>query len=151
MEMCTSLICIDACNDYTMSGRIYHSCIWEGVGFGSFMELVELQETIFNSLDYPQSCMELRSFGKKSGTDERIDIQSRYSVGKDTERGRIATFNVRVMFRQNASWHGSVQWLEEQKTENFRSVLELLHLMSSTVPEEQKTPVRKERPLAKEA
>ena len=38
---------------------------------------------------------------------------------------------MRVIFRQNASWQGSVTWLEEEKEENFRSVLELVLLMHS--------------------
>ena len=51
--------------------------------------------------------------------------------------GKIATFSVRVIFRQNASWQGSVTWLEEKTEENFRSVLELVLLMhSATSPED---------------
>jgi hypothetical protein len=43
---------------------------------------------------------------------------------------------VRVLFRQNASWQGSLTWLEEGKEESFRSVLELLLLMHSALDPE---------------
>jgi hypothetical protein len=54
------------------------------------------------------------------------------SAGENEQRsGKLATFSMRVMFRQNASWQGSVTWLEEKREESFRSTLELLMLMHS--------------------
>ena len=47
--------------------------------------------------------------------------------------GDVATFAVRVLFRQNASWQGSVVWLEGKKEEKFRSALELFNLMGSAL------------------
>lgn len=47
--------------------------------------------------------------------------------------GRCATFAVRVLFRQNASWQGSVSWLEGSREESFRSALELAFLMDSAL------------------
>jgi hypothetical protein len=31
-----------------------------------------------------------------------------------------AAFYVRIHFRQNASWQGTIQWLDEKKTVSFR-------------------------------
>jgi hypothetical protein len=36
---------------------------------------------------------------------------------------------VHIKFRQNASWQGSITWVEKEKTQNFRSALEMLKLM----------------------
>lgn len=44
-----------------------------------------------------------------------------------------ATFMVRIQYRQNATWQGQVTWAEKQQTMLFRSALELLKLMDSTV------------------
>ena len=52
------------------------------------------------------------------------------------EQGRAATFSLRILFRQNASWQGSVQWLEGRREESFRSVLELLLMMNSALSQE---------------
>ena len=38
-----------------------------------------------------------------------------------------------MIFRQNASWQGSVTWLDKGREESFRSVLELLLLMDSAI------------------
>lgn len=36
---------------------------------------------------------------------------------------------VRVQYRRNTSWQGTVQWLDGKKTSTFRSVLELASLI----------------------
>ena len=48
-------------------------------------------------------------------------------------KGEKATFVVHVMYRQNATWQGSVTWAEKKQTANFRSALELIKLMDSAV------------------
>ncbi len=42
-------------------------------------------------------------------------------------------FVVSITHRQNATWQGSVTWVEENKTQSFRSALELLRLLDSAV------------------
>ncbi|WP_243125298.1 hypothetical protein [Clostridium transplantifaecale] len=49
--------------------------------------------------------------------------------------GMKATFVVNVIFRQHASWQGKVSWVEGKKTSYFRSALELIKLMDSTMEE----------------
>ena len=48
-------------------------------------------------------------------------------------RGELATFIVKVLFRQHSSWQGSVVWQEEKCEEPFRSVLELVLLLESAL------------------
>ncbi len=43
------------------------------------------------------------------------------------------TFVIEVVDQQNASWQGSVKWLNTNKKENFRSALELLRLIDSAL------------------
>ena len=53
-------------------------------------------------------------------------------------RGAQATFLIRVLYRQHASWQGEVTWVDQQKTEYFRSVLELIRLLDSVLITEEK-------------
>ena len=53
----------------------------------------------------------------------------------DAHTGALATFAVRLIFRQNASWQGSITWLEGEAEQSFRSVLELTLLMDSALME----------------
>jgi len=49
----------------------------------------------------------------------------------DTEKVSENTFLVKIKYRQNSSWQGSVQWVEAGKTQNFKSCLELMRLMDT--------------------
>ena len=96
-------------------------------------------ERLFDRTDYPQATHKIRTFQKKPEKDG-----GEIKVKKDVENlaegqemlGKKATFNIQVKFRQNASWQGSIQWMEGKKTQNFRSVLELLKLMDEAVSQE---------------
>jgi hypothetical protein len=43
------------------------------------------------------------------------------------------TFLIHVVGCQNATWQGSITWLEEKETRNFRSLLELIKLIDTTM------------------
>lgn len=43
------------------------------------------------------------------------------------------SFVVEVKCQENHTWQGSIQWVEGQKKENFRSALELIRLMDSVL------------------
>lgn len=59
-----------------------------------------------------------------------------YMAGKN-----IRTFIIQVKGTDNGTWQGTVDWVEEKKKVAFRSVLELIRLMDSSISiqEEQKT------------
>ena len=45
----------------------------------------------------------------------------------------LATFQSTVLFRQNASWQGSLIWREKELDAPFRSVLELIGLIDNAL------------------
>ena len=45
----------------------------------------------------------------------------------------MSTFAVQILFRRNASWQGTITWIDKNKTQNFRSVLELIVLLNSAL------------------
>ena len=46
------------------------------------------------------------------------------------------SFLVEILYQQNATWQGTVKWVNEGKAQNFRSALELLRLIDSTMESE---------------
>lgn len=46
---------------------------------------------------------------------------------------KTETFIIKVMDQQNATWQGSVTWVDEQREQYFRSTLELLKLIDGTL------------------
>lgn len=44
-----------------------------------------------------------------------------------------ATFVVDVLYRNASTWQGRIRWVEGDRMQNFRSELELIHLMDSVL------------------
>ena len=64
------------------------------------------------------------------------------SGGKNT-----GTFIVKIINKQNSTWQGSITWVEEQITQNFRSALELIKMIDGALDSrenEQNAEVREE-------
>ena len=46
---------------------------------------------------------------------------------------KTETFIIKIMNQQNATWQGSVTWVDEQREQYFRSALELLKLIDGAL------------------
>lgn len=51
--------------------------------------------------------------------------------------GERETFVVSILNTQNATWQGTVTWAEGKQTQPFRSALELIRLIDSTLLEQE--------------
>ena len=125
-EYRTTIVCVDEYQDSILSGRLYHPCLSEGDSFRSLMEFFRKMEDLLDGMQFPQSFTAVRSFSDPP-------LRTGRPPGADMREGRCATFAVRVLFRQNASWQGSVSWLEGSREESFRSASELAFLMDSAL------------------
>lgn len=129
-EYRTTQVCVDDRQDGRFSGRLYNP-YWEGgVPFSSVMEFLTRMEELLDQMQFPQSFTAKRAFAGPPG-------QGPVSQPLDMRQGREATFYLKVLFRQNASWQGTVRWVETGQEESFRSVLELLLLMDSAASSQQ--------------
>ena len=125
-QMRTNLIKI-----FSYNGREPEGCIesnGETVRFSNLMELLILLEERQDALNYPKRWMEDRSL-KESG-DSGL-WQERLCDG--CAEKPIAAFAVKILFRQNASWQGSVKWLDENTEACFRSALELIRMIDGAL------------------
>jgi len=50
---------------------------------------------------------------------------------KSKHQHKDLVFFVRIQYRCNSSWQGTIQWLDGKKEQNFRSALELGNMISS--------------------
>lgn len=122
----TTTVCIDSYESGVPSGRFYNQWLEEGRMFHSMSSFLLEMEQALDSMDFPKSFTAVRTFAE---TPTGLP-----ALGEPGFRpGCAATFEVRVMFRQNASWQGSVTWLEGKREQSFRSVLELIFLMDSAL------------------
>ena len=127
-EFRTTIVCVDQYDERgVLAGRLYNPYLAEGEQFHSLMEFIRRMEELLNGTRLPQAYAQPRTFSGGQGVtaEELPDSTAR--------EGKLGTFALRVLFRQNASWQGSVTWLEGRKEEKFRSALELFHLMGSAL------------------
>lgn len=123
----TTVVCIDSYENGVLSGRMYNPYLSIGDTFQSTMEFLKKTDSMLDRMKFPQSFSANRVFEPLAET-KTVDPPA--ASPKD---GLLGTFALRILFRQNASWQGSVTWIEGEREESFRSVLELLLLMDSAL------------------
>ena len=96
--------------------------------FRSAIELLCQLESLMDQAGLPQRNEEPRFFqpaaqpaggASKSAAEEKTPV--------------IACFQLSIMFRQNATWQGSLFWADRGMEAHFRSVLELLNLINNAL------------------
>lgn len=123
----TTKICVDSYEQGVLKGRFYNYGQEEGAEFESMVQLLVKMEHMLDSANYPQSFTAVRTFAVKPEP-----LPGNLPDSKN-QKGSLATFMVKVLFRQHTSWQGSVTWLEKRSEQPFRSVLELILLMDSAL------------------
>lgn len=130
-EMKTSIIQIFTYEEKNPTGILINSCFSKSMYFKNLVQLLMLMDEMQDSLNYPQESMEYRSFNKESSfrfIPDQVPDQDELQ-----ETPVIATFKISVFFKQNASWQGSIAWLERSAEVQFRSTLELIKIMDSAL------------------
>ncbi|MEI7885075.1 MAG: hypothetical protein WCI30_06960 [Clostridia bacterium] len=118
--------------DYNISGILYNEYYQLTMSFQGIREFFSSLEQFFDSVNFPQHTHQHRSFGAPSDKEKVVPIPLQKGI-HSPKTGKKATFTMHVQFRQNATWQGTLQWLEGKQTERFRSELEMLKLMINAI------------------
>lgn len=121
----TLLVCVDSYENGVPQGQLYLPG-QQGERFTSLSQLLLRGDRMFEQN------------GIQSFTVPRIfavtrPLEEAPCYAGEMTQGNIATFELRLLFRQHASWQGEILWLEKNTRQNFRSVLELVCLMDSAL------------------
>lgn len=126
-EYRSTTVCVDSYENHVFSGRFYNPFYPDGRKFRSLTEFLREMENMMDEMVFPQSFSNRRSFWD---SDARcLDTAQSDPV----QVGVRGTFIVRVLFRQNTSWQGTVHWKEGKLESSFRSVLELVLLFDDAL------------------
>ena len=126
-EYRVSTVSVDSYENSEPRGRFINPFYGEPQSFESLAQLLKLVEAVLDLTNQPQSFTSRRSFGQSR---DRPECKPTL---RQAERGKLASFSLCIRFRQNSSWQGSLHWLEKDREESFRSVLELILLMNSAL------------------
>lgn len=119
-------VCVDSYENGVLKGRFYNPYLSEGKDFQSMAQFLLGMEHTLDMMEFPKAFTAKRTFSP-------VPDWLAGSVETEIQTGKTATFQVRVLFRQNASWQGSVVWMEGKREESFRSALELFFLIDSAL------------------
>jgi len=122
----TTTLCIDSYTKTNVNGRFYNPQFPEGKKVQSMTQFLLDMERVLNETEFPKAYTAARTFATP------IEHCADPPVEK-FRMGDTATFSIRILFRQNASWQGSVTWHEGKQEQSFRSVLELIILIDSAL------------------
>lgn len=125
----TFLIYIDSYENCNPVGHYYNPCRHEMGYFRSLIQFLERVEECLDIEDMPQAYQSMRTFSKRQNVLGMPDYEEAVPMGK------MATFDIRILFRRNSSWQGKLIWLEGGCEQSFRSVLEMIFLMNSALEE----------------
>ncbi len=120
----------------SIQGEIEHAHSEQVRYFRSELELAFLIEEKLEHIGAPRSATEMRFWQRQYSTPKEVKDMAVPPVetGKYSNLGS-SDFLVKVLFRQNASWQGEVHWLEADKKQRFRSLLELMELLQEAMDE----------------
>lgn len=110
-----------------LQGRLSGVDLEGELEFDSTIELLLQMQQLMDSSNAPQRNEEVRSFLGEGSSSVRKKLAS------TAKASTLATFQINVMFRQNATWQGNLLWVDVNEEAHFRSVLELLMLLNSAL------------------
>ncbi len=138
-----TLVCVDGFCHADLAGRLFNPYIRGPIRFSGMLGMVRELENMMDGFSFPESTFCFQSFREKGRGSRQKNIREvrRYMSDDIFQQkfGEQATFVVQVQFRQNATWQGTIQWLEEKKSRKFRSMLEMIKLMDEALSREQET------------
>lgn len=138
-----TLVCIDGIFHADMTGRLFNPYIRGPIKFFGMIGMVRELENMMDEFSFPESTFRYQTFREENyGPRQKNVREVRRFMSDDILQqkfGEQATFVVQVQFRQNATWQGTIQWLEEKESRKFRSLLEMIKLMDEALTQEQET------------
>lgn len=124
----TFRVMVDGVVDHHEIGRLY--CLSTGALFTtrSLSHIVQTIESVLDSENLIKRTYSLRRFSLENQHEPESVAMSETNSGQSLS-GDLATFLVNIKFRQNGTFQGSLQWVDEDRKVNFRSDFEMLKLI----------------------
>lgn len=120
------LICADSHKKGVLSGRLFFPGR-KAEAFSCLTQCLLRIDSLLNEDGQLQSFTEPRTF-REPRLPEYLPAPE-----ADLPQGALATFHLQVLYRRNSSWQGKLAWTEQEQAQSFRSVLELITLIESSV------------------
>ncbi|WP_252198287.1 hypothetical protein [Clostridium sp. MCC353] len=108
-------IAVDEYDNHCLEGNIHQIVSGKKHYFCSTIQLMDYMERILNS---PHNIS---------------NVINNQALSVYREKGKKATFVIRILFQQNGTWQGRICWKDTSQIMNFRSFLELIKLIDTAL------------------
>ena len=125
------------CSAGAFRGWVHSDYFEKDIPFADCFTMLKIMDHLYDALSFPQKTFQLRTFQRR----ETDKFMVKETVIPVTEESRT-TFVIQVKFRQNATWQGSIHWVEKNQTRSFRSTLEMIKLIDESVPDGETPEIR---------
>ena len=127
-----SFVYLTATDDGIMKGQVYNPYYNKAFTFEDEYQMLRVMDDLYESLAFPQACFEWRSFENKKAnhTIRKAGTLMDQEIS-NLVKNEKTTFIVSVQYRKNATWQGTITWVEENRMQHFRSAFEMLKLMEA--------------------
>ncbi|MCL1804794.1 MAG: hypothetical protein FWG28_02145 [Clostridiales bacterium] len=131
-------VAVDGYEAGRISGSVYSRRLKAPLHFATTKDLLLQIEDLLDTQDFPRAFQRKRTFAegkapKAPGRPVAPEEDGRENMDAETvdmARGKISTFTLNVITRQNTSWQGYLDWLDGADRLAFNSDLELLSMIS---------------------
>ena len=142
------LLRVEQMSRYDIAGHLFNLYIPEAESFNGMAEAFTKMDNFMDEVNFPQAAVKLRDIHHEEDRHRRprydrlaMDklpwiIQYWHPTLFSHPVDRVAAVFIRVLYRQNSSWQGTVLWRGRdglKKQVHFRSVLELMHIIQSAI------------------
>lgn len=125
-----TVVCVDSYRDGVFQGW-FSSMGHTERPFYSLSQFLLMMEDVLESNQAPQSYTTHRSFCAY------LPAHPGSRVIGCCRKGNLATFELKILFREHSSWQGILLWKEQKQEKSFRSVLELILLLDSALRQQE--------------
>ena len=122
-------------------GELHNRYLTTPYEFFDLIQMIEKMEEIFDEKNFPEAFLSprilnpIKTEAKNKSFAGRADVMNnmKKTIEQTGQNGKKCSFEISVKFRQNATWQGTILWIEKNLKQNFRSVLEMLKLMDEAL------------------
>lgn len=114
-----------------LQGNIFFPALSKTVLFTSAWNMLKQIEEDIILKGYPQATFKLPKWSKKSA--KKSGVKKQKAKGKYKFENISGNFLMQVQYCQNATWQGTIHWMEGRQTKTFRSQFEMLKLIEEAI------------------
>ena len=126
-------ICVDRLEGSRASGRVLSRRLTAPMPFTDLGSLLLQLEDLLEQQNFPQAFQRMRSFTHEAPAYPAglLPEGAMAAEAVAEARGQAATFDLRILTRQNATWQGVLEQLDKGERTPFSSDLEFLKLVET--------------------